>query len=159
MITMVVSSENTTQTHTFTVSVVETLTNTYTVEAVQDCRGFELNDNDYYESQNKGMNNSFAICKVNLDFDLDGTMYIDCINYAESGYDYGILSKLDTTLTLSHSADSTNVYRNFKSSNSANVQTVTYEVPSGEHFIYIKFIKDTSTNNNNDSLQFKIRIE
>ena len=35
--------------------------------------------------------------------------------------------------------------------------TVNYGVvDAGEHYIYVKFIKDSSVDNNNDSLQFKV---
>ena len=84
---------------------------------------------------------------------------MDCINYAENNYDYGNLSNIDTTLTLSSSADSSNVFKSFKGSNSANVQTVDYGIlTEGNYYIYIKFIKDSSQSSNNDTLQFKVRF-
>lgn len=79
-----------------------------------------------------------------------------CINYAEANYDYGLLSALDKTLALSASADSTNVAKNFKGSSKSSVQTYSYSVPAGEHFVYVKFIKDGSANKNNDTLQFTV---
>ena len=70
-----------------------------------------------------------------------------------------LISNVDTTLTLSSSADSSNVFKSFKGSNSANVQTVDYGIlTGGDHYIYIKFIKDGSGNNYNDTLQFKVRF-
>jgi hypothetical protein len=86
----------------------------------------------------------------------DTTMLLDCINWAENNCDYGILSNLDTTLTLSSNADYTNVYKSFSGQNSSAVQQVTYSIPSGEHFIYIKYKKDGSQHINNDSFQFKV---
>ena len=41
-------------------------------------------------------------------------------------------------------------------SNSANAQTITYNVPAGTHFIDVKYGKDDATNSNNDTLQWKI---
>ena len=132
----------------------------YIVESIEGADyTFILNDNNYYESNNKGENNSFAICKVNIDAPSQCTMIVDCINYAESNFDYGILSVLDTELTLSSTADSnTNCAMIFKGKSMDSVQSVTYTVPEGEHFIYIKFIKDVSQHSNNDSLQFTIRF-
>lgn len=156
-ITINATNGNVSQTEVFNVSV---SAKSYMVEAITGASyGFKLNNAGYYESENKGQNNSYAICKVNISTSSDATMYIDCINYAESNYDYGLLSNLDTTLTLSYSADSSNVYRNFKGQSMSSIQTVTYNVPSGQHYIYIKFIKDSSQNSNNDTLQFKIRFE
>jgi hypothetical protein len=41
-------------------------------------------------------------------------------------------------------------------SNSASAQTITYTVPSGQHFIDIKYGKDDASDDNNDTLQWKI---
>ena len=123
--------------------------------------GFVMNSAGYYESTNKGKNSSAALCKVTFDTFGMYHLYIDCINYAESNYDYGLLSKLDTTLSTSTTADSSSkIFYNFKGKQSASVVTVDYgEIAAGEHFIYIKFLKDSSQHNNNDSLQFKLRFE
>lgn len=132
-----------------------------TVEDVSGAMyGFEINDNGYHESQNKGVGSSYALCKVKIVTDGTQAVYVDCINYAESTYDYGILSKIDTALSLSIGADSTDkVQHTFSGSHSASVQTVDYGVLSaGEYYIYIKYIKDSRDDYNNDSLQFKVRF-
>ena len=87
-------------------------------------------------------------------------MILDCINSGQSSYDYGILSTIDNTLTSSYYADTTNVYKSFKGQSSYSVQTQTYTgLDTGDHFIYIKFIKNYGTNQGNDTLQFKVRFE
>lgn len=134
-------------------------TNSYTVEAVSGASyGFSLNSNGYYESGNKGKDSTAAVCKVVFNMATAATVTISVINYAESRYDYGLLSNIDTTLTTSSTADSSGVHWNGRSNNSSSVQTVSYDVPAGEHFIYIKFRKDGSTSSNNDSLQFKVNM-
>ena len=121
--------------------------------------GFELNSNGYYESQNAGINSSYSICKINLISDGSSTLYLDCINSGENNYDYGILSNVDETLSLSYSADSS-YFKSFKGLSSTSVQTVDYGVlEAGEHFIYVKYRKDSSASSGNDSLQFKVRLE
>ena len=121
---------------------------------------FSLNSNNYYESTNKGVNSSYSLAKLNFTTDGSYKLYLDCINYAESGFDYGILSELDKTLQTNNVADTANVKKSFKEENSTNVQTVEYgQIAKGSHYIYIKFIKDASGNKNNDSLQFKVRTE
>ena len=121
---------------------------------------FTLNSSGYWESNNKAKANSYALCKVSFVMAKVGTVIFNCINYAESNYDYGILSKLDTVLSSSNSADSsTKVQKSFKGSSSSSIQQVVYNnVPIGEHYIYVKFRKDSSGNSNNDSLQFKVEI-
>ena len=88
-------------------------------------------------------------------------LQLNCINYAESNYDYGVLSNLDTALTLTNSDDTSNnlVYKTFKGSSLSTIQPVVYSgIPKGNHFIDIKFRKDSSGNSNNDSFQFQIEI-
>lgn len=119
--------------------------------------GFALNANGFYESTNNGVSNSASVARV--DFYTDGTkkMLVECINYAESNYDFGILSNIGTSLTLTSTEDTTNVKKSFKGSQSASIQTVDYgTVAAGNRSFYIKYRKDSSANHNNDSLQFRI---
>lgn len=135
----------------------QAINNTYEVIDLGTTYGFELNSNGYYESNNKGVDNSFALCKVQFELEESQDVIISCINSGESNYDFGILSNIDTTLTSSADADTTNVYKSFKGESSTNVVDITYsDFPTGSHFIYIKFRKDGSQHDNNDSLQFKI---
>ena len=130
---------------------------TYSVENISGYYQFILNSNDYYESQNKSKNSTTALCKLTLDMNGVDNLYIDCINYAESSFDYGILSDVDTTIS-GDTFGSTK--RNFQGSSMSTIQTVDYGVlTQGTHTIYIKFVKDGSQHKNNDSLQFKIRFE
>jgi hypothetical protein len=69
-------------------------------------------------------------------------LYIDCINYAESNYDYGILSTVDATIS---GASFSNTMKNFQGSSTSTTQTVNYGIlTQGTHTIYIKFVKDGS---------------
>ena len=132
---------------------------TWTVEAISGASyGFELNSNNYYESKNKGVDNSYAICRVKLNLSTKARVVFNCINYAESTYDYGLLGNVDTALTLSASADSS-VAKSFKGSSQSAVQTFTYSIEEGEHYIDVKFIKDGSNSHNNDTLQFTVEIQ
>ena len=133
--------------------------NSYTIENPYTY-GFYLNNNGYYESNNKKVSSSFAMCKVNITAGKACKMYVDCINYAESSWDYGMLSKINTTLSAHYDADSSSyLQKNFSGLQSSYVQTVTYDIPAGNSYIYIKYKKDGSVDSNNDSLQFKIRFE
>ena len=132
---------------------------TWTVEAISGASyGFELNSSGYYESKNKGVDNSYAICRVKLNLSTKARVIFNCINYAESNYDYGLLGNVDTALTLSASADSS-VAKSFKGSSQSAVQTFAYSIEEGEHFIDVKYRKDGSVNNNNDTFQFTVEIQ
>jgi len=130
----------------------------YTVSAVSGASyGFALNRSGYYESKNAGVGNSYAICRVNFTLSTATTVYFDCINYGESNCDYGLIGNVDTALDLSNTAD-TSVFQSFKGLQSADVQTVSYPLSAGTHFVDIKYRKDSSVNSNNDTLQFRVRF-
>lgn len=112
---------------------------------------------DYYVSQNKGVQSSAAVCQVNFELPIAAEVTFHCINYAESSFDYGILSNIDETLSTSYTAD-TNYYHSFKSKQYSYEQDVVYNMEQGSHFIYVKFRKDISTDSYNDTLQFRISI-
>jgi len=136
---------------------------TFDVVAVSGASyGFELNSAGYYVSKNYHVANSAALCKVTFNVSAETQVRLDCISYGESNYDYGIISQLDKTLATSNTDDgstgTTNVLKNFKGASSANVQTVTLTVPAGEHYIYVKYRKDSSGDQGNDTLQFKVNL-
>ena len=122
--------------------------------------GFALNANGYYESTNKGKSSSWALCKVTINALVAFTLTIPYISSGENSYDYGIFGQLDTELANSYTDDgitgSTKVKLNCKGQSSTDVKEVTYDIPAGEHFIEIKYRKDSSGNQGNDSLQFKV---
>lgn len=131
--------------------------------------GFNLNSStEYYVSTNNGVNSSASVCRVTFNLPVRCLVTFQYINYAEATYDFGVFGKIDTTLstngwTASNSGgDSTTdagleqIRLNTNSSNSSTPQTLTYEIPSGEHYIDIKYGKDQASDDGNDSLQWKI---
>jgi len=143
-------------------------TNTYTITTQVSGAdyGFYLNNSTgYYVSSNDGVNKSASVARINMSFESDCLVTITYINYAEADYDYGMFGKLDTAVATdgltagssgSSPSDSTSNYEIAKCNNSSSTQTVTYQVPAGEHFIDVKYGKDDASNSNNDSLQWKI---
>lgn len=120
--------------------------------------GFTLNSSTgYYESENKGQQNSAAVCRLNFNLPVECLVTIEYINYAEAENDYGIFGNIDSALGTTNSNDTNaKLVCNNSTYNVSTPQTITYEVQSGSHYIDIKFRKNGSTNLNNDSLQFKI---
>lgn len=142
--------------------------NTYTVttQVSGASYGFNLNSSTgYYVSTNGGVSKSASVARLNMDFESTCLVTIQYINYAEASYDYGMFGKLDTAVATdgltassggSSPSDSTSNYQLAMASNSSSAQTITYNVPAGEHFIDIKYGKDDASDSNNDSLQWKV---
>lgn len=131
----------------------------YTVTNVTTTYGFALNGSGYYESNNQGHSSSCALARISFSLPVRANIVFTVINYAESTYDFGLLSEVDEQLNTNASADSSNVYWSGKNNNSSSPQTVTYSnVSAGTHTIDAKYFKDQYTDSNNDSLQFKVTI-
>lgn len=146
-------------------------TNVYTVttQVSGASYGFQLNSGTgYYVSTNNSVAKSASVARLNMDFESSCLVTIQYINYAEATYDYGLFGKLDTTVATdgltagsggSSPSDSSSNYQlmcNTSAYNVSTAQTITYEVPSGTHYIDIKYGKDDGTNSNNDTLQWKV---
>ena len=139
----------------------------YTVDAVEGASyGFALT-NGWYVSQNKGLSNTAALARINLKLPVRCKVTITYINYAESGFDFGIFSKVDTALTLNYPVSTQSGDQTIDDglwelklidSNSSGQQTYDYTIDEGEHFIDVKFGKDAGTSSGNDTLQFKVSI-
>lgn len=120
----------------------------------------------YYISNNKGVSKSAAVCVLNFDLPVRCLVTIQYINYAEATYDFGVFGNIDVPLSNNYYAAGSggatitdNDYKlacNTSTYNTSSVQTITYEIPSGEHSIYIKYSKDDASDSYNDTLQFKI---
>lgn len=139
----------------------------YAIENLGDY-GFELNDNGYYVSQNKGISKTAAVCKVNIHVPVSATVTFTYINYSEQGYDFGVFGNVDVPLSLNYySAGSSGAsitdssYKlacNTSTHNKSTAQTLEYTLEAGDHEIYIKYSKDDASNDHNDTLQFKLAI-
>ena len=137
----------------------QSISNTVSVEARSDADyGFTLDASDnYYKSQNKGQENSAALCRVQLSTIQQSTIRFTVVSYTEEDYDIGVIGKLDTELNNSYTSDTTGFW-NSMGHNSQSAQTVDIPCPPGFHFIDVKYIKDPATNAGNDQFYFKVQI-
>lgn len=130
--------------------------------------GFALNSSGYYQSENKGISKTAALCKVNVHVPVDATLTFTYINYAEQGYDFGVFGNIDVALSDDYySAGSSGAtitdssYRlacNTSTHNKSGTQTLSYSLEAGDHSIWVKYSKDDASDANNDTLQFKVAI-
>jgi len=140
---------------------------TYSVENLGDY-GFSINEDGYYESTNKGISKTAAVCKVNIHVPVAATVTFTYINYAEQGYDFGVFGQVDVPLDTNYYAagssgakitdSSYELACNTSTHNKSTAQTLSYSLTSGDHEIYIKYSKDDASDSNNDTLQFKLAI-
>ncbi len=133
----------------------------YNIELIEGAEyGFNLNDDGYYESENIGVDESCAICKVKIISNGIYDLYLDCISSSEIWYDFGLLSNINTSLSLDAWEDGENVFKSFQGTETTDVQSVYYgTLPKGEHYICVKYFKDYSGSEGRDSLQFRVRFE
>lgn len=131
--------------------------------------GFDLNSSTgYYVSNNKNIDKSAAVCRVDFHVPVSATITFTYINYAEQGYDFGVFGNIDVELNNNYySAGSSGAtitdssYKracNTSAYNTSSVQTLTYDMSAGDHSIWVKYSKDDASYDNNDTLQFKVAI-
>ena len=132
--------------------------NSWAFEAVDGATyGFALNANGYYESQNKGIKSSAAVCRIAITVSVETEMSFDIISRGEPGCDYGLIGAVDQVLTTTSTADA-NVAWSGRANSSETVVNVPCTVPAGTHYVYFKYIKDSSGDRYSDSLQFKVNL-
>ena len=127
------------------------LTRSYSVEIPTDVTYGFIDDGEYYVSANKGIDNSFSYCI--LHFNGYEKLTIETVQNSESGYDYGLLSNLDSYMSKSNSTGN----QLYQIPNGTN--TYEYTTDGGEHFITIKYKKDGSASSGDDTLKFRIISE
>lgn len=131
--------------------------------------GFTLNSSTgYYVSNNKGVDQSASVCRVDFYVPVSATITFTYINYAEQGYDFGVFGNIDVALSNNYySAGSSGAtitdssYKlacNTSTHNTSSAQTLTYSMSAGDHSIWVKYSKDDASDANNDTLQFKVSI-
>lgn len=130
--------------------------------------GFSLNNNGYYQSSNTGVSKTAAVCRVNFHVPVAATITFTYINYAEEAYDFGVFGNIDVALNTNYypagssgATISDSSYRlacNTSAYNKSTTQTLTYSMEAGDHFIDVKYSKDDASDDNNDTLQFKVAI-
>lgn len=119
--------------------------------------GFSLSSDGYYTSTNTGISSSYAYGKITFNTAEATTITLECISYGESNYDYGIISTLGADLTMSSSADSSNVLKSFKGLSSITPVEITLDIPAGESYITFKYIKDGSADSFGDYFKIKVK--
>lgn len=163
------SATETTTTETKEVDVGELVTNESIIgddnTAMYD---FSAKDSDgYYTSQNKGVAYSCSYAIFRFEFTQQTQVIFRCICRGESIYDYALISVVDTYLNASYLPDdidgsnynqqiiNSDVFYSFRNNHSSNPVDVTMTIPSGEHYVTIKYVKDSGTNNTGDYFEFR----
>lgn len=115
---------------------------------------FELVDG-WYVSQNAGVANSASIGVIEFNFSKETVIALQCVNNAESGYDYGYVSEVDREFTTDTEPDDSGIFYTFINQHSDDVVTLLMTIPSGSHTVSVKYVKNGSGDHNADC--FKVR--
>ena len=109
----------------------------------------------YQSYSNKGVNNSAAVMYIDIEGYENFKFYIR--SYAESSYDYVMVSQLDTTITSGSSYSNTTLVKAHtrgKQSSTTSISGYTLveftEIPEGKHRITVLYRKDSSGNSGDD---------
>ena len=143
--------------------------------------GFALNTNGYYESNNKGIPNSVAVGRFYFDnyntYTKKDTSTIGDtplnkqsrlnIEYISSGqyngsyvYDYGTAIIYDMYGNkIREILNDGNSPTNGLGASGISTSTYIDDLPTGRYYLEVRFIKDASTDSNNDSLQIKVSVD
>lgn len=112
-------------------------------------------DGVYESFSNVGIKSSYATLTITITGYSEFSLYIR--SYAETNYDYVMVSQLDKTLTNSSLYSNTTLVKAHTRGNQqagtaiSNYTLVKYEnIDGGEHTITVVYIKDSSTNSNAD---------
>jgi len=126
---------------------VESLGTTYIF--IQDSDG-------YYKPTNTGVNSSFAIARIQI-INTEGpkTIKLLWLQSTESGYDFGLVGKMDVALSQSTTVDS-DVILNAQSQTVTTPIELLLEAPTGIHFYDVKYRKDGSGHTGWDMFEFQI---
>lgn len=122
--------------------------------------GFKENESGWWESQNKS-HDSVSLCKIYIIGDGKTPVYIDYINSGENGYDYGLISALDTEFTGSETKTAATIYSGYDTTSSKAIRVLALGIlPARTHYLYALYRKDGSVTDSttNDSLQFRVRF-
>ena len=128
--------------------------------------GFTLNNSTgYYVSNNKGIDKSASVCRIDFHVPVEATITFTYINYAEQSYDFGVFGNIDVALSNNYYAAGSSgatitdsSYKYACTMSSPSEQTLTYTMTTGNHSIWVKFSKDDGSASGDDTLKFKVAI-
>lgn len=111
----------------------------------------------YWKSQNKGIDNSYALCRIY--FKGKGSLTLHCKSFGEAKYDFGIIGQIGQDLSRSNTVD-TNVKYSFKSDKTSVTADVVFDIDTNgeENYIECKYRKDVSSSASLDALYFKMDV-
>lgn len=115
---------------------------------------FTRTSDGYITSSNAGVSTSYSYGTINFNFAQDTLVSFDCISDGKVNSAFGIISELDTQLVAAAGEDVSGVFYSFREEASSNVKTLSMTIPSGQHYITIKYKRDDSVVSGEDC--FKI---
>lgn len=123
--------------------------------------GFVLDEETgYYVSNNQKMSRTSAIGRVSFTSTENQVVVVECICNAEAGCDYGMIGKMGVTLSTTYNASETNcIFTKMNPTTAKQYTLMTVPLAPGDYFFDIKFRKDTSADNGDDSMKVKVWLQ
>lgn len=121
--------------------------------------GFISDTEGIYRNTNQEIDASTSCCKVIITLTEATEVVFDCYQSSENNYDYAVFSHVNEELDPRWDTDrdgSGSVY--FSALGYSDHFTVTYTLPAGTCAIYIKYRKDYSMSNEEDTFTFSLNI-
>ena len=131
---------------------------TWTVENVPgSAYHFQKNaNNNRWISQNKGKHGTAANAKITFYNPLRQNVVLSYRCYAQAGYDYGVIAPMNTVVGVGP----TDIAPNSTQLATTSGTFVNMTLTNAKYgFFYIKYIKDATTNSNEDNLRFEILFQ
>lgn len=109
----------------------------------------------YWQSTNSG-DNTYSLCKLIINNPNGKNVYLNVQQSSEYGYDYGVLSNLNSPLDTTSINDSS-YYRSWKGISSTSWQTESLGAVNG--WYHIKYRKDSSSSSGGDYFRFYVTFD
>lgn len=132
---------------------------TYTVTAKADGASYGFSESGgVYTSTNAGIASSVSVARIDMTVSVDSVLTLSCISNGESNFDFGAIYNIDQTTSnlFTNTREDSLYYKSFKGEASETAQTITVDVPAGEHYMYLKYLKDSTTDTSPDIFSFQV---
>ena len=112
------------------------------------------NNNSWITSTSQNHDSTYCMCRIHVETYEDTGFVITATVSSEQHYDYAIFSYAD--VPLSQDSERDDRFQYCTENNGSITNRVVYNLTQGQHDIWVKYIKDSSNSDGDDTLKFKV---